>query len=70
VLAETIYIRADGSVDPPSASLTRDGKVYTLTDDVEAAENVKVAIRVERDGVTLEGAGHVVRGKGASTAWA
>ncbi|MGC8954440.1 MAG: hypothetical protein ACP5N5_06980, partial [Desulfurococcus sp.] len=29
--SRTIYIRADGSIDPPTAPIRRDGNVYTFT---------------------------------------
>ena len=30
----TIYIRADGSIDPPTAPIQRDGDVYTFTNNI------------------------------------
>ena len=30
----TIYIRADGSIDPPTAPILRDGDIYTFTDNI------------------------------------
>ena len=30
----TVYIRADGSIDPPTAPIQRNGDVYTLTDNI------------------------------------
>ena len=32
----TIYIRADGSIDPPTAPIQRVGDYYTLTGDMHA----------------------------------
>ena len=52
----TIYIRADGSVDPPSAPIQRDGDTYTLT------QNISDSIVVERDNIVINGAGHTVEG--------
>jgi len=52
----TIYIRADGSVDPSTAPLQRDGDVYTFT------ANVFDSIVVERDNVIIDGAGCSLHG--------
>jgi len=48
---ETIYIRADGSIDPPTAPIQRDGDTYTLTD------NIFDEIVVERSNITIDGDG-------------
>jgi parallel beta-helix repeat protein len=56
----TVYIRADGSVDPSDAPVLRNGNMYTLTGDIVSNAN---GIVIERDNVTLDGAGHVVQGK-------
>lgn len=52
----TIYIRADGSVDPPTAPIASNGNLYTLTNDVDGS------IVVEKDGVTIDGAGKILQG--------
>jgi len=53
----TIYIRADGSVDPPSAPITNVGNVYyTLTADIYDS------IVVERDNIVVDGAGYALEG--------
>jgi parallel beta-helix repeat protein len=58
----TIYIRADGSIDPPTAPiLTLDKITYTFTD------NIYNEILVERDNIVLEGAGHTLQGTGSGT---
>lgn len=31
----TIYIRPDGSIDPPTAPISRVGDIYTLTDNTK-----------------------------------
>ena len=54
----TIYIRADGSVDP-DASIQRDGDLYTFTD------NIYDSIVVERDNIVVDGAGYTVQGIGS-----
>ncbi len=51
----TIYIRADGSVEPPTAPILNVGNVsYTFTD------NINDPIMVERSNITIDGAGHSV----------
>jgi parallel beta-helix repeat protein len=56
----TIYIRADGSVDPDTAPiLTVDGITYTFTD------NIYDSIVVERDNIVVDGAGYTVQGTGS-----
>jgi len=54
----TIYIRPDGSVDPPTAPIQRDGDVYTFTD------NIYDSIVVERDDIVVEGSGFTLQGTG------
>jgi parallel beta-helix repeat protein len=56
----TIYIRADGSVDPPKAPIQRDGDVYTFTG------NIYDSIIVERDNIVIDGAGYTLQGIGAA----
>ena len=51
-----IYIRADGSVDPVTAPIQRDGNVYTFTD------NIYDHFVVERDDVVVDGADHTLYG--------
>ncbi|UNQ73409.1 right-handed parallel beta-helix repeat-containing protein [Infirmifilum sp. NZ] len=50
-----IYIRSDGSVDPPTAPILRSGNTYTLTDDIAG-----FGIVVEKDNIVLDGAGHIL----------
>lgn len=54
----TIYIRVDGSIDPPTAPIQRDGDLYTFTD------NIYDSIVIERNNMTLDGAGYTVYGPG------
>ncbi|MGB9135179.1 MAG: NosD domain-containing protein, partial [Candidatus Bathyarchaeia archaeon] len=57
----TIYIRADGGIDPATAPIsTADNVTYTLTG------NVNDSIVVERDNIVLDGVGYMVEGTGAS----
>jgi len=57
----TIYIRADGNIDPSSAPISRDGNVYTFTD------NIYEPIVIERSNIVLDGAGLTVEGSGDGT---
>lgn len=58
----TIYIRADGSIDPPTASIsTFDNITYTFTGDVNDS------IVIERDSIVVDGAGYRVQGAGNGT---
>ncbi len=54
-----IYIRADGSIDPDTASIQRDGNIYTFTDNIYYDEIV-----VERDNIVVDGAGYTLQGSG------
>jgi len=56
----TIYIRADGSIEPPTAHIhTADNITYTLTGNITANAD---GIVVERDNIVLNGAGYTVTG--------
>src|SRR4030042_1326444 len=55
----TIYIRADGSIDPPTAPIQRDGDLYTLTGNVTSNAN---GIVIERDNIILDGADFTLYG--------
>ena len=53
----TIYIRSDGSVDPPTANITSaDNITYTFTG------NIYEGIVVERDNIVVDGAGYTAQG--------
>ena len=54
---ESIYIRADGSVEPASAPLQRLDDSYSLVDDV-----YNMTFVVERDNIVLDGENHLVEG--------
>jgi parallel beta-helix repeat protein len=56
----TIIIKADGSIDPPTAPIRRDGDLYTFTD------NIYGWIGVDRSNTVINGAGYTVQGTGAS----
>ncbi|MEM3579791.1 MAG: NosD domain-containing protein [Candidatus Bathyarchaeia archaeon] len=54
----TVYIRADGTIDPEGAPIQRNGDVYTLTDNITSYND---AIIIERDNILLDGAGFVIQ---------
>jgi parallel beta-helix repeat protein len=56
----TTYIRADGSIDPSYAPIRRDGNLYILTDNISS-------VVIERNNMTLDGAGLTVQGSQASS---
>ena len=54
----TIYIRADGSIDPPTANIaSSDNVTYSFTD------NINESIVVERDNIVVDGAGYTLQGR-------
>lgn len=53
---EAITIKADGSIDPSTAPIQRNGDVYTLIDDIDDY------VLLERNDTVFDGAGHVVGG--------
>ena len=58
----TVYIRADGSIDPPDAPIiTYDNITYTLTDNITSSGD---GIVVERDSIVVDGAGYTLQGNG------
>jgi hypothetical protein len=57
--SETIYIRSNGSVDPPTAPVSSvDNVTYTFNDDISET------IVVERSNIIIDGAGYTVEGAG------
>ena len=54
----TIYIRADGSVDPKTAPIQCVGDYYTLSD------NIFEAIVVEKSNIIIDGARYTLQGDG------
>ena len=56
----TIYIKADGSIDPSTANITTlNNVIYTFTD------NINDSIVVERSNIIIDGGGHVLQGSGS-----
>jgi parallel beta-helix repeat protein len=56
--SSTIYIRADGSVDPSTAPIQHTGNVYTFT------ANINDHLIVERDNTILDGNNYKLQGAG------
>jgi len=56
---QTIYIRADGSIDPSGAPIQREGNLYTLTGNITSDAD---GIVIERNNMTLDGAGYTLQG--------
>ncbi|NWG11749.1 right-handed parallel beta-helix repeat-containing protein [Candidatus Bathyarchaeota archaeon] len=61
-----IYIRADGSVDPPTGIIRRDGDVYTLTQDTSSNTS---GIIVQRNNILLNGSHHYLTGTYATNCY-
>jgi parallel beta-helix repeat protein len=58
----TIYIRADGSIDPPSAPIIREGNLYTLVGTIYT--NALEGIVIQKSNIILDGAGFELHGPG------
>ena len=60
----TVYIRADGSIDPPDAPITtHDNITYTLTDNIMSSA---YGIVIEKENIKLNGSNYVIKGNGNS----
>jgi parallel beta-helix repeat protein len=60
----TIYIRANGLIDPPTAPISSvDNITYTFTD------NIYDSIVVERNNIVVNGSGYTLDGVGGWTGW-
>jgi len=57
----TIYIKADGSIDPSTAPILRTGDLYTFTSDIYDS------IVVEKDNIVIDGEGYTVEGPTTGT---
>jgi parallel beta-helix repeat protein len=57
----TIYLRADGSIDPPTAPIQRDGDLYTLIGNIVSDAD---GIVILKGNITFDGAGYTVQGLG------
>lgn len=57
IASGTIYIKADGSIDPPTAPIQRNGDVYTFTGNIAGS-----SIIVEKDNIEVDGNQCVLEG--------
>jgi len=60
-LVGTIYIKPDGSIDPPTAPITRVGNTYKLTANI-----YNYSIVIQKSGITLDGNGYTLQADGTS----
>lgn len=58
VIFPRITIKADGTIDPPTAPLTRVNNVYALTEDIS-----NYTIEVQSNNIIIDGANHKLVGK-------
>jgi parallel beta-helix repeat protein len=54
----TICINADGSIDPPTVPIQRNGNIYSLTDNITNYE-----IIIDCDNIVLDGKGFTLKGR-------
>ena len=52
----SVYIRCDGTIEPSSAPVKRNGDIYTMEGDIFGS------IVIEKSNITLNGANHLLRG--------
>jgi len=57
----TIYIMADGSIEPTTAPIQRNGDIFTLTNNINSDND---GIVIERDNIVVDGAGYMLNGSG------
>jgi parallel beta-helix repeat protein len=55
----TVYIHADGSIDPSTAPIQKNGDLYTLTGDIVSDGD---GIIIERSSILIDGNGYVIQG--------
>jgi hypothetical protein len=56
----TVYIRADGSIEPQTAPIQQNGDTYTLTTDFLGD------IKIQKSHITINGAGYTISGNGSN----
>jgi hypothetical protein len=54
-----IAIKSDGSVEPQTEYITRNGNVYTLTGDLVQS----YAVKIQCSNIVFDGAGHTISGR-------
>jgi hypothetical protein len=52
----TILIRPDGSISPDDVPITRNGNIYTFTD------NIRATMKIQKSNIVLDGAGYTLSG--------
>ncbi len=57
----TIYIKSDGNIEPPTASIQRLGNTYIFND------NINDSIVIQKDHIVVDGAGYTLQGAGNRT---
>jgi parallel beta-helix repeat protein len=55
----TVYIHADGSIDPSTAPIQKNGNLYMLTGDIVSDGD---GIIIERSSILIDGNGYVIQG--------
>jgi parallel beta-helix repeat protein len=60
-VGQTIYLRADGSIEPSDAPVDVHGTTYTLTGDIQCP-SFGYCINIERSGILLDGDGYTIEG--------
>ena len=61
---QTIYISADGSIDPPSAPIQRNENLYALTSNIIITSPYSDGIVVLKDNIMIDGAGYTLQCRG------
>ena len=64
--SETIYIREDGSIDPPTAQIKREGNLYTIEENIHTLSWGGCLI-VQRSNIEIDGQGCTLEGRGVYT---
>lgn len=62
IWTETIYIRADGSVDPSTAPIQRDEDIYTFTDNIFETSHIQETLEIQKDNIIIDGSGFTLQG--------
>jgi parallel beta-helix repeat protein len=60
-VGQTIYLKADGSIEPSDAPVDVHGTTYTLTGDIQCP-SFGYCIYIEKSGILLDGDGYTIEG--------
>jgi parallel beta-helix repeat protein len=63
----TIYIQSDGSINPSTAPIQRNGNLYLFTDNILSYNEYTSGIVIERDNIVLNGEGYALQGNLSNT---